>query len=192
MGFLLFSLFQIDEDKLRNGLQCLEYTFAGGGAGLEVGDPKLIEFAAEGVHRENTRKVPFIVLNHEGNLFQFVPLLFEVDPQIIEGFDIGIHPVFLGIGNKDDTIHTFEDELTGGIIKDLARDGVQMETGLEAANLAERQRKEVEEEGPFRFCCQTDHLAFGVGSGLLVDILEIGGLAAKAGAVIDNFTVDFA
>ena len=51
---------------------------------------------------------------------------------------------------------------------------------------------EVKEERPLRLRRQGDHLAFGVGGGLLVDKLQIGRFATKTRAIIDNFAIDFA
>jgi len=66
-----------------------------------------------------------------------------------------------------------------------------VEAGLEAADGAQVQRQEVEEQGAVGFGRQRDELAFGVGVGGVVDVLDIGGLPAQAGAVIYNFTIDF-
>jgi hypothetical protein len=56
----------------------------------------------------------------------------------------------------------------------------------------QRERQEVEEECPLGLRGQRDHLAFGLGVGLVVDVLQIGSLPAEAGPVVDDLAVDLA
>ena len=67
-----------------------------------------------------------------------------------------------------------------------------MEARLEAADFAQRQRQEVEEERALGLRGQRDHLALRLGTGARVDELQIRGLPAEPGAVVDQLAVDFA
>src|SRR5690606_17012916 len=72
----------------------------------------------------------------------------------------------------------------------LARDRVEVEAGLEPADLTEVERQEVEEQGPLGLGRQRDHLALRLGLRDLVDPLEVGRLSAQAGPVVDDLEVD--
>src|SRR5205823_194068 len=104
--------------------------------------------------------------------------------------DVRLHALHLAVGDEDDAIHALEDELAGGVVEHLAGHGVEMEAGLESPDLSQRQGKEVEEEGAVRLGGEADELALRLRIGLVVDVLEIGGLPAKTRAVIDDLAVD--
>ncbi len=65
-----------------------------------------------------------------------------------------------------------------------------MEPDRPAANPDRLDRHEVEEERPFRFRGDRFHLAPNISGQALVDVDEIRGLAAQAGAVVDDLGVD--
>src|SRR5438874_2550603 len=67
-----------------------------------------------------------------------------------------------------------------------------MKARLEAAHRPQIQRQKIEKQGAVGLRRQRDHLAFGFVVGLVEHVLQIGGLAAEAGAVIHDFAVDFA
>ena len=96
------------------------------------------------------------------------------------------------VGDEDDAVHAFEDELARGIVEDLTGHGVEVEARLEAAHRAEFERHEVEEECAVGLSRKTDQLAFSRGRSRIVDVLQVGRLAAQAGAVIDDLAVDLA
>src|SRR6185369_6976782 len=79
-----------------------------------------------------------------------------------------------------------------GVIENLPRYGVEVHAGLEAAYRAQVQRKEIKEEGTFRFRGQRDHLALLLLGRLLVNVLQVGGFTTKPSAVIDDLAVDLA
>src|SRR5207302_5562186 len=75
---------------------------------------------------------------------------------------------------------------------DLAGHGVEVEAGLEAADLAEAEREEVEEERSLGLGGERDHLALRLLVRIRVDELQIRRLPAQAGAVVDDLAVDLA
>jgi hypothetical protein len=53
---------------------------------------------------------------------------------------IGVHPRLLRVSDEDNSIDTFEDELSAGVVEDLAGNGVEVKTSFESANGAEIER----------------------------------------------------
>ena len=89
-------------------------------------------------------------------------------------------------------VDALQDQLAAGVVEHLAGHGVEVEARLEAADLAERQRQEVEEQRALGLGRERDHLALRLGVGLVVDVLQVGRLPAQAGPVVDDLAVDLA
>src|SRR5206468_3135783 len=85
-----------------------------------------------------------------------------------------------------------QDELAASVIKNLARNGVEVETRLESAHRADIKRQEIKKQRALGLGGERDHLAALAGRGFIVDVLQVGGFAAQARAVIHDFAVDFA
>ena len=68
----------------------------------------------------------------------------------------------------------------------------EVEAGAKAADSAKVEGQEVEEERPVRFRGQRDHLALLFVDRLIENMLQIRGLTAQTGAVIDDLAVNFA
>jgi hypothetical protein len=81
-------------------------------------------------------------------------------------------------------------QLARGVIEHLTRHGIEMESGLESANLAQRKRKEVKEKSALCLGSQGDHLSLAVRVRFFVNILEVSRLAAETRAVKDDFAID--
>src|SRR5581483_4358787 len=79
-----------------------------------------------------------------------------------------------------------------GVVKDLSRNGIQVEPGLKPPDSPKIERQEVKEEGTVGFRSQRDHLALRLVGRLVIHDLQIGGLSTKAGTVVDDFAIDFA
>src|SRR4029079_8250272 len=101
-------------------------------------------------------------------------------------------PVDLAVGDEDDAVHTLEDQLAGGVVIDLTGHGVQVKLYLEAAYRSEINRQKVEKQGSLGLRCERDHLPSGARRHLVVDVLEVGGLSAQSGSVVDQLAVDLA
>src|SRR6185295_14241964 len=100
-----------------------------------------------------------------------------------------IHTLFLRIGHEHYTIDTFQDQLAGGFVKNLSRNGVKMKTCLETANCSQLERHEIKEKRAIGFRGQTDELPLCLGGRRIVDVLQVGRLTTQSGAVIDNLAV---
>src|SRR6185503_376593 len=157
---------------------------------FEFGHVGRIEQLFQFVDRRDFREIAFVVLDDVGKLVEQISLLAQVGTEVLEAFEVGFDAADLRIGDEDDVVHAFQDELAARVVKDLAGNGVEVKAGFEAFDFAERERKKVEEERALRLGGKGDHLAFGVGIGAFVDVLEVGRFAAEAGAVIDDFAVN--
>lgn len=119
-------------------------------------------------------------------------MLFQIAFKIVERFDIGIHSFALGIGNEDDSIDALQYKLAAGIVIDLTGHCVEVKPGLESAHGSKIKRQEVEEERSVSLGRKADQFAFGLRSGRIIYVLQVGGLAAQSRPVVDNFAVDLA
>src|SRR5579859_675431 len=67
-----------------------------------------------------------------------------------------------------------------------------MEARFEAAHGAQIQGQEIEEEGAVGFRCQRNHFSFLILAGVVVHPLQVRGLSAQTGTVVDELAVNFA
>ena len=148
--------------------------------------------AAQLLDRGDVGQVALVVLDHVGDLVEVVALLRQVDAQVLDRLEVGLHALDLRVGHEDHAVDALQDQLAGGVVEDLAGHRVEVEAGLEAADLAERERQEVEEERALGLGGEGDHLPLRLRVGLGVDVLEVGRLPAQAGAVVDDLAVDLA
>ena len=138
-------------------------------------------------HGGEVRQIPLVELHDERDLLEADPHLAQVVLEVLVALGVRLEHLPLGVGDEDDAVRTLEHQLAGRVVGDLAGDGVELQPGLHAADLAELDRQEIEEEGPVGLGGERQHLSFldAVGQGV-VDVLEVGGLAAEAGAVVDD------
>src|SRR5574341_1303503 len=188
----LAALLELGQHELGDRLQRLEDPHAGRCDGLVLRNVPRVEQPVELVDGRDVRKVAFVVLDHVRDLVEVVALLGEVHSQVLDRLDVGLHPLDLRVRDEDDPVHALQDQLPARVVEHLAGDRVEVEARLEAADLAEREREEVEEERALRLGREGDHLALRVRVRLRVDVLQVGRLPAEAGAVIDDLAVDLA
>src|SRR5207247_4365193 len=98
----------------------------------------------------------------------------------------------LRIRHEYDSIDPFQDQLAARIVVDLPGYRIEVKPGAKPPDLPQLQRKEVEEQRAVHLRGQGDHLAAGFLGDARINVLEIGGFAAEAGTVIDDFAVDLA
>src|ERR1700683_2653377 len=67
-----------------------------------------------------------------------------------------------------------------------------MKAGAKATDGAQIKRKKIEEKSASGFGSERNHLSLLIRSGVFVDPLQVGGLAAKARAVVNKLAVNFA
>ena len=184
--------FEFGEDLLGDFLQGLEDADALKGHGLDDGLVFLAEFGAQKINRQDVGQVTLVELQDVGNLVEVVAVLFQIRHQVVEGLDIGILALFLRVGDEHDTVDTAQNELAASIVEDLSGNGVEVDSGFEAAHVAQVEGQEVEEEGTLGFRGKGDHLAFLLVRGLLVNDLQVRGLAAQSGTVVHDLAVNLA
>ena len=98
----------------------------------------------------------------------------------------------LGVGDEDHAIRPTKDQLASGVVVNLTRDGVELQGYLHAANRADFERQEIEEDGSITLRGEGDHLAALTTLEVVVDPLQIGGLATQSGTVVDDLRVELA
>ena len=190
--FHLAALFQFYEHQASDFFQGFEDAGALERDGLDYRLVFLLQFLLELVDWEYVRQVALVELQDVRNLLEVVAVFLKVGHEIVHGLEIGVHALFLRVSDEDDAINAAQNELAAGIVKNLSRNGVEVHAGFEAAHGAEIEGKEIEEQGSLSLSGERDHLAFLLLGGLLIDVLQVGGLATKPGAVIHDFAVNLA
>ncbi|MFM1943521.1 MAG: hypothetical protein RI897_2503 [Verrucomicrobiota bacterium] len=137
-------------------------------------------------------EVPFVVLEDVGYIREVHAEGFEVFLHVAEALDVFGHLFVLGICDEDDAIDTAQDELAGGVVDDLAGDGIELEFCFEALDGHGFDGQEVEEERAVGAGGERDQFALFLGGlDILVDLDEVCGLAAHGGPVIDDLDLQF-
>jgi hypothetical protein len=168
----------------------LEDADAADGHGLDPGRPARIEEVVERLDRDEVVEVPLVVLEDEGDLHQVDVVLKAVAPEAVEALEVGVEERDLGVGDEDDAVHAAQDALARGLVEHLAGDGHQLEVDLELADHPGPDGQEVEEIGPVGLRLEADELAPVGCVELVVDVAEVGRLAAQAGPVVDDLDGD--
>lgn len=106
--------------------------------------------------------------------------------QLVEGTDIFLPHLFLGISNENNAVYTFQDKFSCGVIFDLAGHGIQLNFQFVSFDLPHVEGQKIKEQGAISMGLQADHLRLDLFGEFSVDIFKVGGLAAPAGAVIDD------
>jgi hypothetical protein len=114
---------------------------------------------------------------------QFAQILLEVLPALLARIQHGR----LAVHHEDNAVHALQHQLPGAVVEDLARHGVELELGLETAHHAYVHGQQIEEQGAVRLGVQAHHFTAGLLAGLGVDGVEVGGLSAQTGPVVDDF-----
>ena len=117
-------------------------------------------------------------------------MLEAVAAQAVEALQVGVEEGDLGVGDEDDAVRAAQDALARGLVEDLARGGHELEVDLELADHAGLDGQEVEEVGPVGLGLEADELAPVGAVELIVDVAEVGRLAAQAGTVVDDLDGD--
>src|ERR1700693_750707 len=186
------ALLQIGQHLARNFLQGFKNSRTLKRDDFNDGLVFLAQLLGEGVHRQHVGQIALVELQHVRNLVEVVAVFLDVGHQFVESFDVGIHALFLRVGDENDAIDAAQDQLAAGVIENLAGNRIEVNASLEAANRAQVERQKIEEQGPFRLRRQRDHLSLLLFGGFLVDELEIRSLAAQPSAVVNDLAIDLA
>src|SRR5271156_4735414 len=141
---------------------------------------------------ENVGEVALVELQDVGDRGEIQIMILQMLAQVVESFEICIETFFLRIRNEDYAIGAFQDQAAAGFVENLTGNCGEMEAGAKAAHGAQIERKKIEEKSAIGFGGKRNHLSLLIRSGMLVDPLQVGGLPAKAGAVVNKLAVNFA
>ena len=186
------SPLQFHQDLPGRGLEGVDDARAFVGHGLDHGLVAEAEEAFDLRDAHSGGHVPLVELEDVGNRPDVEAVFLEVGGQVRDGLDVGFHAGLLAVRHEDDAIATTQDELAAGVVEDLAGHGVEVEAHLEALDRAHVEGQEVEEQGAVRLGGQAHQLAALLRVGLLEDPLDVRGLPAEAGTVVDDLAVDLA
>ena len=110
----------------------------------------------------------------------------EVFAEVLEALEVRVEHRRLRVGDEDDAVDAFEDELARRVVEDLAGDRVELQARLESADDADVDRQQVEEERAVGLGLQAHHLAAALRRGLGVDVVEVGRLPTEARTVVND------
>ena len=141
------------------------------------------------VHRRDIWQVPLVELQDIRDFGQIQLEGFEILFKVDEALDVFRHFFVLRIGDKDDAIDAAQDQLAGGVVNDLARNGVKLKLCLKALDGHRLNGQEVKEEGAIRARGERDEFALVAGGGLhvIVDLDQVGGFATHGWSVVNDF-----
>ena len=181
-------LAELVDDGLRDGVECGEDIAASASIGFkaEEGDGTAVEEVFEVIDGCRVREVPLVVLKDDGEAVDGAVVEAEIGLKTLEGLQIIPLAIHLGIGDEDDAIGLAQDELEGGVVGDLARDGVEMEGGVVARNGVGFDAQEVEEERAILCGGEGNEITAASRIELGVDLLNVSGLTAQRGSAIDD------
>ncbi len=77
---------------------------------------------------KNIRQIALVELKHVRNLVEVVAVFFQVRHQVVERFHVGIHALLLRVGDEDDAIDAAQNQFAAGVVENLSRDGVKMDS----------------------------------------------------------------
>src|SRR6185312_14435086 len=91
---------KLGQHRLGNRLQGVEHAGAAGRAGLEFGRLGGIEHLTQLVERRRVRQVALVVLDDVRQLVEVVPLVGQVEAQVVERLDVRLHALDLRVGDE--------------------------------------------------------------------------------------------
>src|SRR6266496_1320357 len=137
---------QFEQHLFCYSLQCIEYALARHRHRLKPCYAVGIKYCIHLRRGRDIRQIPFVILNDEGQFFEFISLLREIDFQVVEALHIGLHALNLGIRNEDHAVDAFQDQLSACRIKDLSGNGIEVKSYPETLNISERNGKKIEKK----------------------------------------------
>src|ERR1022692_3890786 len=143
--------------------------------------------------RSGVRQVALVILQHVWNLAEVELQRLQIVRQVLERLDILSHFFVLRISHEHDAIHPAQDQLARGVVNHLAGHRVELELGLEAFDGHRLDRQKVKEQCPIRTRRERNKFALVacIGLDVVVDLDEVGRLAAHCRAVIDDLDLQF-
>ena len=194
-GFAIGFVDELMEQEASNHIQSFEYSSAFTGAAGKSGNfnVAIVEQKIHVLDRSGIGQVALVELQHVRDVRQIEIEALEILFEIGEALDVLSHFFVLRIGHKDDPVHPAQDELAGGVVDDLPRHGIKLELGFEPLDRHRLDGQEVKKERPIRTRGEGNQFAFVALGGLnvIVDLHQVGSLAAQGRPVIDDFNLEF-
>ena len=174
------------EDQRGRALQRLLHAGCPDGHRLEERQRARVEPLVQDLERQRVGQVALVVLEDHRDLVRVDLVGLQVLPQVLQALQVGVEHGLLAVRHEHHAVGALQHHAAGGVVEHLAGHGVELDARPHAADGAELDGQEVEEEGAVRLGGQREHLALVLDGQLLVDPLQVGGLAAQAGAVVDD------
>ena len=153
-------------------------------------DAARIEGAVHELDGGDLGEIALVVLDHQGHGGWIELVVHQVLGHLPEALDVLLPPIRRGVRDEDHGVGALQHEAAGRGIHGLAGDGEDLELQVEAPEAARLHGQQVEENGPVLGRVHGDHLAPARCLGILVEDLEIGGLSADRGTVVDDLDLD--
>ena len=154
---------------------------------LGVADPEIIPHL---VQTRDIRQVSLVRLIDDRDPVGIETVESKVRSKVLETLLVRCPHRLLRVRDEDDAVGATQHELAGGVVEDLSGYGVELDPHLLSADGAELHRHEVEEQRPVRLGRHRDHLALVPDLRVGIDVLEVRGLAAQPGTVVDELRGD--
>src|SRR5438874_11936121 len=139
-------LTKLVQQNLRNGVQGGENILPGTGDDLEALHPLLpvVQDVIEIIDRGDIWQIAFVILQNVGDIVERHVLLGQVVLEIFETLNVLLHFFPLRIGYENHAIDAAQDELAGGVVNYLTRDGIELEFGDKALDRSEEHTSELQ------------------------------------------------
>ena len=141
---------------------------------------------AELVLAAGVGQVALVELDDDGQGPVVEPVRLQVLQHVVPVGQRGGRLAAAAVGHEDDGVGPLQHDAPGRLVDHLARHRVELELHLDAGLGLEEDRHHVEEEGPVVLGVQRHEPAADLRGDLLVERLEVGGLAGERRAVIDD------
>ncbi len=175
---------------LRALLERRENAFARYRRGLEPRKVHVVQLRLQLLDRNHVRQVAFVVLHHHRNGGEIESVLAKVLFEVAKRLDVLLHLALLAVRHEYHAVDALKHQFARGVVVDLPRNGVEMEPRVHAGDLAEVERKKVEKERPVALRGYGGEVATMRVGYAGMDHLQVGRLAGKTRAVVDDLAVD--
>src|SRR5439155_18856925 len=191
-GFAVLAVFV--QQSLRDRIKRREHVLTGARDHFETLQPlfPVVQNVFHVIDRRDVREVALVVLEHTRDLFDHHVLKGEVVAEIFEALDVLLHFFPLRIGHENNSVHAAQHQLPGGVVNHLTGHGVELKLGHEPFDHERVQREEIEEKRALGGGGERNQIAAIQRIDPLMNIIQIGCLAAQRRTVINDFELNLA
>ena len=181
---------QVADHALEHRTERLEHARAGLGRGGERRSLALVEVALHHGDRRRLWEVALVVLEDERDVRDVDPMSDELAGHLAERLQILFLAVQRRVGDEDDAVDSLEDGLAGRSVHRLTSDAQDLQPEVVAAEADRLERQHVEENRALLGGVHRNHHAAPLASGVLVQLVQVGRLAADGRPVVDDLGRD--